>query len=282
VAKVQGVPLTVARHVFVVNNYFHVLSVWSGQRFSMQSTGGANEAVESHLNSHDHHYGEQHGDDGTTSPNGETRRAHSFSRAAGGSLSDLSGHGRGGGGDDDDDDDRSSVSSTATGAAAVAALGSSNLQLAARLVHAMADFRALKETYTTAASELAGEALRLAFNGFVSFVESASAEAASAKLDPTKTLSPELQQNVIKVGRAFSASLKNDLAIVVETIKRFIKDPANATEVIKMAFTELVVINTRFHGIASAALGGTGTATLRQVVVTSQQLLHLMKRATGV
>jgi hypothetical protein len=270
IAKVSGVPLTVARWSFIVNNYYHVLSVWSGYRFSVQGAGGA---VAAENDASDDDRSPLHPD-----PQGHSPFQRNLSRRSlAASLPDLrdgasTSHG-------DADDASSNTSGAAT--AAVAALGASSLGLAQRLVHAMADYKALKATYVAAATDLAVEALRLAFGGFMSFVE-ASLPAVAAAKQAQSDVNPEVVADVMKFGKAFAQSVRDDLTRVVQTVRRFVSDPQNAMEVVKMAFTELVVINTRFHSIASVALKNVGTGALRQVVVTSQQLLQLMKKASTV
>ena len=148
-------------------------------------------------------------------------------------------------------------------------LGIPAFRLAKQLVHASSDFKEIKRIYSAAASKLATEALRVGFGGFLNFVER-DGDNGDVGMD-------RVQQE----GKAFATSLRPGLDAVVACIRRAIADTGNASEVIKLAFTQLVVANTSFHGLATSVAGSGGHAALRQFVITSQQLLHQMKRATG-
>merc|ERR1711991_97664 len=173
-------------------------------------------------------------------------------------------------------DDASVTSVSSTAVAATTGLRGTGIRLSHRLLHALGDFRALEETYDHAAAELAAAALRLSFSSFLTFV--------STKGELLDTESPADKSHLADVeraGREFSASLRSDLDAVVAAIRRFVVHHANAQSIIKLAFTELVVANTRFHGLVSAMVGRSTQSSLRGVVVTTPQLLGLMKEASS-
>ena len=139
------------------------------------------------------------------------------------------------------------------------------LRLSKRLSNAEVDFRELVRHCAEAQSYFVEEALRHVYGDVIAIVDSDRPGWA-----PTE---PEIER-VKVVARAFVAGVRESVPRLAAVSRSYIVEPVNAHQVIKRAYTQLRLYNSRFHEAVTTAVG---KADVRGLLLPNQQLEHCMR-----